>query len=323
MRRAGGVASLGLVAAVLFYAALLAAAPAERAEARPIALGAYLPDVSVRPRQIDHYSRLMGRQPVIASYYKQWDQSPFRLRELRGIWRRGSVPMITWEPMSYRGRRYPLRGIARGRYDGYVRRSARVAARWGKPILLRFAHEMNGRWYAWGPSRSGNTPRRYRRAWRRVVRIFRQEGAANVRWAWTPYVDDAGRGLRAYFPGDRWVDWVGLDGFNWGYGRRFRSFRRIFGPSYRVLTRISNRPLMIAETGSGDLGKARWIRQALVRQAPRFDRIRAIVWFNHPVNGVDLRFSRPKGALRAFRHATRSPIYGAGRDTLLWPDLDS
>jgi hypothetical protein len=225
--------------------------------------------------------------------------------------------MVTWEPLSYHGRSYPLRAIARGRYDGYVRRAARRAAEWGRPILVRFAHEMNGNWYPWGAGIEGNDGRRYRRAWRRVVRIFRRAGADNVEWVWTPYIDGGRRPFRAYFPGDRWVDWVGLDGFNWGYGGRYLSFGGVFRSSYRRLARISRRPMMIAETGAYDHGKPRWIRHALARDLPRMHRIRALVWFNHPANGIDLRFNSSRRSLDAFRRAAGERYYRTSREALL------
>jgi glycosyl hydrolase family 26 len=313
------------LAAALLFAVTAAAAPFEcasrDADAPPapdrVALGAYLPAVDRHPGEIDRYTRLMGRGPLIVSTYEQWDARPFVRSELDAVWRRGALPMVTWEPMSYHGRRYPLRAIARGRFDRYVHRAARAAAAWGHPVLLRFAHEMNGRWYPWSAGREGNTPRRYRQVWRRLVRIFRVAGADNVRWVWTPYASPAGRfPFQRFFPGDEWVDWVGLDGFNWGRGR-WRSFARVFGTSYQTLARISDRPMIIAETGAFDRGKAGWIRGALGAQLAAMPRIRAVVWFNHPAKGVDLRFSGTRAGLRSFRRAAASPRFGATRAELL------
>jgi hypothetical protein len=260
---------------------------------------------------------MMGRTPAIVSSYKQWDYAPFLRRELQAVWIRGAVPMITWEPLSYHGRRYPLRAIAQGRYDGYLRRSARAAAAWGRPILLRFAHEMNGDWYPWGRGVYGNTAHRYKAVWRRAVRIFRRADADNVQWVWTPNVDQGSLPFKGLYPGDRWVDWVGLDGFNWGYGGRALSFAEIFDRSYHVLARISRRPMIIAETGTNPRGKAAWISQALNRQVPRLRRIKALVWFNYPANGVDLRFNHPSAALHAFRRAAGAPKYHTARAPLI------
>jgi beta-mannanase len=150
------------------------------------------------------------------------------------------------------------------------------------------------------------------------VRIFRRSGASNVKWVWTPFTNQfGGVPFKGFFPGDRWVDWVGLDGFNWGYGGKSYSFKQLFGSSYRQLARISRRPMMIAETGTNDRGKAHWISQALRRQLPRLRRIRALVWFNEGDNEVDLRFNSSHSSLRAFRSAVRTNRYSATRESLL------
>jgi hypothetical protein len=305
-----------LVLACLGMTVVSAAASPDPALAHRIALGSYIPGVAWHPGLIDRYSHLMGRPPAIVSDYKQWDVPAFERDELKAIWDRGAVPMITWEPMSYHGRNYPLRAIVRGRFDGYLKRSAHAAKSWGRPVFVRFAHEMNGNWYPWGVR--GNTAHAYKAAWRHVVRVFRRIGADNVQWVWVPNVDQGGgQPFAGLFPGDRWVDWVGLDGFNWGYGGSFYSFRKIFGHSYRILARLSDRPMMIAETGADNRGKARWISQSLRRQLPRFGRIHALVWFNYRANGVNLRFDTPPPALRAFRSAARDPRYAITRDALL------
>lgn len=53
----------------------------------------------------------------------------------------------------------------------------------------------------------------------------------------------------AYYPGDAYVDWTGLDGYN--YGLAWRSFSTLFGPSYADITRLTSKPLMVAEWGAG------------------------------------------------------------------------
>jgi beta-mannanase len=293
---------------------------APQASARGIALGAYVPEATWKPRAIDRYARQVGRTPVIVSSYKPWTSSPFLPRELKPVWRRGAIPMITWEPWSWGGRhRFPLRAIAAGRFDGYVRRSARAAARWDRPLLVRFAHEMNGNWYPWGRVR-GNTAGLYKRAWRHVVRIFRRAGASKAMWVWSPNVDNHGKyPFRGLYPGDAWVDWVGLDGFNWGKQGEWTSFRQVFGRSYGLLTRISRRPVIVAETGSAQRGgsKAAWVSRALRREIPRLRRIRAVVWFDERFNGIDTRVDSSGSALRAFRGGARSSRYAMDRGQLL------
>jgi hypothetical protein len=263
---------------------------------------------------------------VIVSYYRQWDSIPFVPSELRAAWDRGAVPMITWEPMSYAGRTYPMRLIQRGRFDQYIRESARAAARWGHPILVRFAHEMNGTWYPWSRGVEGNNSYRLKAVWRRVVGIFRTQGATNVQWVWAPNVNTGGDfPFRDLYPGDRWVDWVGFDGFNWAQRGAWSSFTEIVDNTYEELAKISSRPMIVAETGSNESGgdKAAWIASALRREIPSFGRIRAVVWFDDVISegeeegALDARVNSSRDSLRAFRSAIASPVYSLTRSQLL------
>jgi membrane-bound metal-dependent hydrolase YbcI (DUF457 family) len=321
-RRWGDASLLARLLPILLAAtasAVLALAPA-RASAAHIAFGAYVPNADRNPSLMESFAKQVGREPVIVSSYKRW-RLPLIVRpELRAIWSRGAVPLLTWEPWTVNGRGFPLRAIAHGRHDRYVRRAAKSAAAWGRPILLRFAQEMNGVWAPWGRGRDGNTPRIYIAAWRHLVRIFRSAGADNVKWVWTPNIDSDGQyPFRQFYPGDAWVDWVGLDGFNWARRGTWKSFTDLFGSSYEELSRITSRPVIVAETGSSESGgdKADWFSSTLLRELPRFSRVRAVVWFSDPVNGVDFRVNSSPASLRAFRSAISSPRYGLSRRALL------
>jgi Glycosyl hydrolase family 26 len=296
---------------------LSGAGPASGAE---IATGVYLPGSSAKPALLDRYAREVGRRPVVVSSYKDWSSLPFSSEELDGIWSRGGIAMITWEPWTAAEKGFSLRGIAEGRYDRYLRRAAGSAAKYGKPIMVRFAQEMNGDWFPWGRGVGGNTPREFRKAWKHVVDLFRFHGATNVIWVWSPNEDSGGTFQFApLYPGDEWVDWVALDGFNFGADEGWPSFTTVFGGTYDRLVKLTRRPLMIAETGSDEDGgdKAAWITSALGREAPRFPHLRAVVWFDSEASGADFRVASSPGSLRAFRTALAAPAYGATREQLL------
>lgn len=303
--------------AVLAVALAALAAPAAAAAA-PVAIGAYIPDHWNNPGLIDAYTEQVGRPPAIVLSYKRWGVKPFYRPELRQIDRRGALPMVSWEPWNSAGRAVRLRQIARGRYDGYVRRSAREARAWGRPVMLRFAHEMNGSWDAWGRGARGGGSRSFVAAWKHLVAIFRQAGADNVLWVWCPNVNTGKLPFMQFYPGDEWVDWVGLDGFNWGGSIGWRSFSETFAGSYEELAARTSKPILIAETGSGeeDGDKAAWVRSALLRELANFELVRAVVWFNG-VDRSDFRIASSPAALEAFRDGIAAPRYGAGRAELL------
>ena len=114
-----------------------------------------------------------------------------------------------------------------------------------------------------------------------------------------------------FYPGGRWVDWVALDGFNWGAPIAWQSFSDIFDRSYRKLVSTTSKPIMIAEIGSDEAGgsKAHWLRRALGHQLPRLKRIRAVVWFD-ATDGADFRVDSSPPALAAFRRGIGPALSG-------------
>jgi beta-mannanase len=294
-------------------------APAGAAQGSPVALGSYIPHADENPSLVDSFSREVGWSPLILDSFKTFDQAPIYYPQLNAIRAHGAVPMITWEPQTSSEGRIDLSGIARGSYDGYVSDAARTAAAWGKPLMIRFGQEMNGSWYPWSPA-YGNSARSYVSAWRHLVRVFRREGADNVKWVWTPYVEtDNNLPIRAFYPGDRYVDWAGVDGYNWGGRFAWKSFRDLFARSYRSLLGLTSRPLMIGEVGCGEIGgnKARWLRTMLRRDIPRMPHFRAVVWFDQVDEKGDLRVDTSGAALRSFRLWTGKPLFESNRQALL------
>jgi membrane-bound metal-dependent hydrolase YbcI (DUF457 family) len=294
------------------------AIPAHATPARD-AVGVYLPDAEWNPSVIDQYAGTVGRQPAIVSLYTDWSEPIFRPAALEAITARGAVPMVTWEPWRNWSEGVSLASIAAGAEDAYVAASASQAAAWGGPIFLRFGHEMNGGWYPWGVE-ARNSPATYRAAWRHVVEVFRAQGATNVRWVWTPYIEgDRQRPFRRYYPGGKWVDWAGFDGFNWG--SRFLSFAKLFQRSYTTMVRMTKKPLIVAETGSVEYGgsKPEWIRRALDRALPRYKHIRALVWWDgvHKEKGTDIRIDTSPASFAAWSEALQAPRLDEGSEFLL------
>jgi beta-mannanase len=221
----------------------------------------------------------------------------------------GIEPIVTWDPMTASGP-INLPDIVAGQYDGYLRTSAQVVKAFARPVLIRFDHEMN-------LPNAGADPAIFVAAWRHVVNVFREVGAANAQFVWSPNVDCTGQcPFTSYFPGDPWVDWVGLDGYNAG-SNNWQSLEAVFASSYRTLSRLTSRPMMIAETASAESGgsKATWIRTGLLDTvAGEFPRIRMVVWFDR-LKERDWRVNSSPSALAAFRDVLQSPTVRASPAT--------
>jgi mannan endo-1,4-beta-mannosidase len=85
---------------------------------------------------------------------------------------------------------------------------------------MRFAHEMNGNWYPWSASNGQSTPADYANMWRFVKTRLDNMGIdkKHMQWIFSGIcIDVGGFKIEDYYPGDDYVDWIGLGGMNFGY----------------------------------------------------------------------------------------------------------
>ena len=285
-----------------------------------VALGVSVSDPG-RPPDLDNYVAAVGQKPAIVMWFQSFDEPLYYNNQMPVVESLGAIPMITWDP-AHGGVGVPLRDIAAGAENTYLKQAAAAAVAWGKPMFIRFAHEMNLSDNPWGAGVDGNTPADYVAAWRHVVQVFRDAGASNVAWVWSPNVDCGGScPFDSFYPGDQWVDWVALDGYNYGPAGDvpWMTMAQIFGSSYDDMTAMTSKPLMIAETASteesGD--KAAWITNSFASDLPgRLSRVRAVIWFDH-VGETDWRVNSSAAALAAYRGVAASPLHQEDSTTLL------
>jgi len=252
----------------------------------------------------------LGRKYAVNSHYYDWaDTFPGSPETADAA--AGRTPMDTWWGID-------PRQIVNGSQDALIRTRAKAVAAFGKPMFLRWGAEMNGNWYAWSGTAVGNNPSVFVAAWRHIHDIFATAGVHNVAWVWAPNADSHPGGTsttswncwRNYYPGDAYVDWVGIDGYNWGATDSWQSFGQIFGPVYADY--VGRKPIMIAETGSIEAGgnKAAWLANATTWiKAHRS--IMAFVYFdtNQSSSGLDWRADSSSTALSAYITMARDPYF--------------
>ena len=231
---------------------------------------------------------------------------------------RGATPMLSLELWHWGGGRDHeslLPTILTGGYDDFFQAYARDAKAYGKPVYLRFGFEMNGDWFSWG-----NQPPEFKAAWQHAHAIFSAEGADNVIWVWAPNfvsIPRENNPIESYYPGDEFVDWVGVDGYNFGdhhdQWHSWESFTQVFDPALALFAeRYPDKPVMLAEFGSApgnDGAKAAWIREAYdeISQRPE---IGAAVWFNldkRTEGEPNWRIDSDPGSLEAFNRTFAQP----------------
>ncbi|MFN0070049.1 MAG: glycosyltransferase family 2 protein [Chloroflexota bacterium] len=233
------------------------------------AVGAYLPTVGGPPDgfDIEHW------------YVSQDDDRAFR--GALNVTRNRRTALITLEPFPTRRNRGPvLEMIINGLMDADLARLAGIARESSPQIVyLRWGHEMDlSGLYPW----AANRPDLYRAAYRHVVTFFRENGASNVRWVWSPAGEHQAPN---YYPGDEFVDLIGLtvladEQWDANWGASPQSFDELLRPRYERVVGF-NKPIIVAELGvSGtEERQAHWLTDAL-SSLNAYPSLRGIVYFS-------------------------------------------
>lgn len=242
--------------------------------------------------------------PEMIVFYLQWGGTVDLIPSLSSINAIGAKPCITWEPMKIVGDKEKVisyEEIINGSYDEYLNSFAKKVTEWNKPLYIRFAHEMNIVRYHWGTEAAGYGPRspeNYVKMFRYVVNFFKERQINNIFWIFCPNVhsipDEPWNQVSHYYPGDDYVDILGMDGYNWdispelakekniSWTSPWHSFEELFKPLFTELKKIApNKPIIVFETATVDRGKqtkSRWIHEA-IKTAKSWG-IEGIVWFH-------------------------------------------
>lgn len=278
-----------------------------------------------------------GEYPSIVATYKDW-KTPFNSSEVQSVYSAGSQPMITWEPWDANAGganqpTYTLASIYNGQHDAYIQTwiDSLKTENTPKPILLRFAHEMNGDWYPWGYQVNGNVTGTYdgvnhrsngdyAKAWRYIHDKFTTAGIDNtkVQWVFAPNATSAsGVDFYNFWPGADYVDINGIDGFNWGTQQTWSTWQGpwdVLGGGLWHLNNdpdVSGKPIIITETASvqseGSNSQSQWVRDLvywLANDANNQNVVGFIYFDYNKVEGsqmIDWRFDATSDGITAMK----------------------
>ena len=246
----------------------------------------------------------------------------FPTSPMESIRTHGSIPVLSWSSQSIPSTKnepdFQLSDVISGRYDSYIREFATQAKGWNHPFFLRFNWEMNGSWFPWHEGVNGNQPGESAKAWRHVHDIFSAVGVTNATWVWCPNVEYSGStSLSSLYPGDSYVDWTCLDGYNWGTNPakpdKWKSFDTVYKASYQKIVEMiaPSKPMMIGEVASTEYGgsKATWIRDMLAKLPTDYPKIRALLWFDKFDSNMDWPVETSGSAAAAFAEGIQSSRY--------------
>jgi len=228
-----------------------------------VMIGAFVPSNAWDQQQLVDLNaslpKSMAFVNVFSSFNESWDHLYW---QSSNIVAQGMTPMISWMPIDWS--RYSdnllTEIVVQGSWDAYIDEWGDDLVAWvnsypagSQPsVMLRFGHEFNGNWYSYG-----DHPVLYQSAWQYIHDRFESAGVnEHIEWVWSAnnVNVDSYNDITQYYPGDTYVDWTSIDGYNWGSNftwTSWDSFTDVFSPVYSTLvTNYPDKPIVIAEVGS-------------------------------------------------------------------------
>lgn len=263
---------------------------------------------------LQQFETLCGKSVAIAWSTYCWDKNISLKQILDEVGEYGAVPVIGLRLEQHEAEAimdegnpsvdFSLQKIIDGDLDNAL--SINVVdevKRYNKPVMISFLNEMNGDWYPWcgiyqggdgttefGDSSKADGPERYIATYRHVVELFRAGGVNNVTWLFQAndisYPNENWNSIDAYYPGDEYVDWVGISLYvadapddEWA------SFETRMELVYNELIFLfPNKPIMLAEWGVGEFpekgDKAAWISEAFTTLQSKYTCIKCAIYYH-------------------------------------------
>jgi hypothetical protein len=250
---------------------------------------------------IDTYTGMVGKQPNLIEYYAGWGDG-FDATGVRNAWAEGALTLMSWEPFDT-----PLADIAAGKSDTYLKKYAEAVRKLNLPVVISFADEFNGHWEKWGTTHT--TAGDYVAAWRHIHDAFMDAGASNVIWAWSPNIVNPVTEveLEPYYPGDGYVDWIGLIGY-WTI-EEDNAFDSVFGATRDQVRTFTDKPMLLLETAAMAGERRRADIRNLFEGVTADDDMLGFVWFNHKKR-ADWRLEASPLALKEFKRLAADDRFG-------------
>ncbi len=239
------------------------------------------------PKNIREFESIIKTNPDYLAYFVHWGNGGGKLPDFLKAEARdkGRDLVLFWEASDYtiggiNQPKFSYKSILNGKWDNYIKDFVKQLKDYkGKVILIPFS-ELNGNWTPWSGTTNGNTPKKAIEGFRYVSSFFKNIPNVKIGWAINAasVPDTSENQIENYYPGDNYVDIVGVDGFN--DGPPWFSFAEIFDKPLNKLSKY-NKPIFIFSFASAEgPNKASWMRDGFFTQMPKYPKLKAWIWFN-------------------------------------------
>ena len=257
------------------------------------------------------YESAVGKQTTWVYFSTYWFQSREFPKEI-STWIRnaGSIPYIRLMLQSgfqFDGNEtfFTLQNIISGQFDIDLRTWCSDARDFGTALLVEYGTEVNSDSFPWSGVENGagaqgeygdpnfpDGPERFQDAYRHIIQICRDAGAENITWVFhldsISYPNATWNRFENYYPGDEWVDWIGISIY--GTHTPMDIYSGIFredmeGVHDRIIKLTSTKPIIVAEFGTAKnnplVDQVQWTRNAFVDiTSGRYQNLIGFAWWN-------------------------------------------
>ena len=234
----------------------------------------------------------------------------------------GAVPYVNFLPMNYDRTDLCMdcKDIADGKHDDKLTLLANGAAKFGEKhggFFVTTMEEMNGYWYPWG-QHSSFVP-----AWRHIWQVFEDQGANKyATWVWemfcleperrVPYSYNKMMYPERYYPGDKYVDWIGFSAFSRrgysGDGMRYKDL--IHSSIEATRNNHKDKPIMHAETGrTRGYDQERWLIDAFRTIKSEMPALKAVIYYDNITLSLGDDKTLSEDSLHVMREIFRDPYW--------------
>ena len=255
---------------------------------------------------VDEYEDALNYEFSVLSTYSGFSEESISLLDQRLLnsWEKGKVLQLSLQPDCAKKGNI-MYEILQGLWDDVLDIYVQKIQAFGHPVMIRLMNEMNGEWCAYSAVHYSNDPLIYNEAYRYIYRRFEAAGVDNVLWIWNPsdvsYPTVDWNHTLMYYPGDEFVDIVGLTAFNTGtyyasVGETWKDFTTLYKDLYTQYCAWFDHPLMLTGFACAEIGGDKWEwTEDMFQKIGEYDRAKVLVWWD----SVDYDLSDPQNPIIA------------------------
>jgi hypothetical protein len=274
-------------------------------------------------RKIRAFKKDFKFTPHVISWSIDWDQS-FPSKTCNRLLNIGSLPFIVWEPyIKGYEEAITLQNILDGDWDEYIQEWILSIKQFQYPVFICFAPDFNTKKPSWSIIKNGNSAKNYSSVFQKIVTMFREEGALNAIWVWSPNItSETGQSfevlIKETYPGHNYVDWIGISSLKTQKTETNENISDLFENELNIIVKnIPHKPVMISLVAYPEKGgnKQTWIQNIPQSLNTKLTDISMLIYLNEKDEN-NLQLNSSSSAKEATKEILRAPIFKADIDKL-------